>query len=95
MCCELASTRNIASMHVSPSSVLLQRVGQLKGRVNIDSITAVEFVDESAFSLPHTFQVRSHPPCCACVEQQCTCRVALYQELCVLLCNSVFAFYLL
>lgn len=36
----------------------LQRVGQLKGRVALDTITAVEFVEESAFNLPHTFQVR-------------------------------------
>ena len=34
-----------------------QRVGQLKGRVALDTITAVEFVEESAFNLPHTFQV--------------------------------------
>jgi hypothetical protein len=36
----------------------VDRVGQLKGRVALDAITAVEFVDESAFNLPHTFQVR-------------------------------------
>ena len=35
----------------------LQRVGQPKGRVALDAITAVEFVDESAFNLPHTLQV--------------------------------------
>ena len=37
--------------------VYAQRVGQLKGRVALDTITAVEFVEESAFNLPHTFQV--------------------------------------
>lgn len=36
----------------------MQRVGQLKGRVSLDTVTAVEFVDEAAFGLPHTFQVR-------------------------------------
>ncbi|CAI8012738.1 Ras GTPase-activating protein 2 [Geodia barretti] len=35
----------------------VDRVGQLKGRVALDAITAVEFVQESAFNLPHTFQV--------------------------------------
>ena len=34
-----------------------QRVGQLKGRVSLEAVTAVEFVDEEAFNLPHTFQV--------------------------------------
>ena len=37
--------------------VYVQRVGQLKGRVALDCVTAVEFVEESAFNLPHTFQV--------------------------------------
>lgn len=37
----------------------MQRVGQLKGRVSLDAVTAVEFVDDAAFGLPHSFQVRT------------------------------------
>lgn len=34
-----------------------QRIGQLKGRVSLDTVRAVEFVEDSAFNLAHTFQV--------------------------------------
>lgn len=37
-----------------------QKVGQLKGRVPLDSIKAVELVELSAFNLAHTFQVISY-----------------------------------
>ena len=36
----------------------LQRIGSLKGRINLDSVRAVELVDESAFRLAHSLQVR-------------------------------------
>ena len=68
--------------------VCTQRVGQLKGRVCLDSITAVEFVEESAFNLPHTFQV-SGSACelmyyCA-LHSHCTgnTRTTLYIAVCV------------
>ena len=34
-----------------------QRVGQLKGRIELSNIRAVEFVEMSAFNLAHTLQV--------------------------------------
>lgn len=34
-----------------------QRIGQLKGRVSLDTVRAVEFVEDGAFKLAHTFQV--------------------------------------
>lgn len=37
--------------------LFLQRIGQLKGRVPLETIRAVEFVEESAFCLAHTMQV--------------------------------------
>ena len=37
-----------------------QRVGQLKGRVALDTVRAVEFVDVSAFNLAHALQVSMH-----------------------------------
>ena len=36
---------------------LLQMVGASKGKVDVSSMRAVEFVDDNAFGLPHTFQV--------------------------------------
>ena len=54
--------------------VSLQRVGQLKGRVALDAITAVEFVDESAFNLPHTFQVRLSSLSLALYDSPCLSR---------------------
>lgn len=33
-------------------------VGSSKGKVDVPSIRAVEFVDDNAFGLPHTFQVQ-------------------------------------
>lgn len=40
-------------------SLLLQRVGQCKGRVQLDKVRAVEFVDITAFNLAHTMQASS------------------------------------
>lgn len=51
----------LQSTHSLLSSSLLypQRVSQLKRRVDLNSVRAVEFVDESAFDLAHTFQVQT------------------------------------
>jgi hypothetical protein len=37
---------------------MTQRIGQLKGRVALDTVRAVEFVEDGAFKLAHTFQVK-------------------------------------
>ncbi len=38
---------------------LVQRVSQQKGRIELASIRAVEYVDTSAFHLAHTLQVNT------------------------------------
>lgn len=43
----------------------MQRVGQLKGRVGIQCVKAVECVDQNAFGIPHMLQV-SCGYCAAC-----------------------------
>ena len=55
-----------------------QRVGQLKGRVALDTITAVEFVEESAFNLPHTFQVSHDASLCQWCVNYITIINAIY-----------------
>ena len=48
---------------LSSSLLYPQRVSQLKRRVDLNSVRAVEFVDESAFDLAHTFQVQTCGVC--------------------------------
>ena len=43
------------------TTIHTQRVGQQKRRVLLDSIRAVEFVDQAAFKLAHTLQVQPPP----------------------------------
>lgn len=45
----------LLSFSLSPFS--LQKIGHLKGRIPIESVKAVEFVEQGALGLAHTLQV--------------------------------------
>jgi len=47
----------LTEQSLSYYSGTVDRVGQMKRRVNLSTVRAVEFVEESAFNLAHTFQV--------------------------------------